>query len=275
MTKAKLLLVAMVAFIVAMPAQAAESAYDRVIAKGEFICGVIPWAPYKILDPNTGEWSGFGVEVYRKIFATLDIKVTFKEVVLGNQVQDLNIGRVDGICDDGPWTMSAAKFVDYSHPLYAAIVYPYVRADEKRFTKRSDFNKKDVTFTGIDGDLSSDLVNRVFPDAKLTSMESMTDVSQLFVNVQTKKADVVLCDPAAFAVYEKANPGKLKVASSEPMGRYRTIVSIKKGDAKLLGLINQAVDNGLDFGIIDDVLDTFDPDRTKLLRIKSRYQLGK
>lgn len=270
----KFLLIAAI-LMVSTTAQAAESAYDRVVAKGEFVCGVMPWAPYKVLDPNTGEWSGFGIEVYRKIFATLDIKVTFKEVVLGMQVQDLNAGRVDGICDDGPWTMSAAKFVDYSNPLYAAIVYPYVRADEKRFTKRSDFNKKDVTFTGIDGDLSTDLVKRIFPDAKLATMESMTDVSQLFVNVETKKADVVLCDPAAFASYEKANPGKLKAASLEPLGRYRTIVSIKKGDTKLLGLINQAVDNGLDFGIIDDVLDTFDPDRTKLLRIKDRYKIGK
>lgn len=275
MRKNILLALVMILFTSAIAQAAENSAYDRVIAKGEFVCGVMPWAPYKVLDPNTGEWSGFGIEVYRRIFATLDIKVTFKEVVLGNQVQDLNTGRVDGICDDGPWTMSAAKFVDYSKPLYAAIVYPYVRADDKRFIKRSDFNQKDVTFTGIDGDLSSDLVKRVFPGAKLVTMESMTDVSQLFVNVQTKKADVVICDPAAFASYEKANPGKLKVASTEPLGRYRTVVSIKKGETELLGLINQAVDNGLDFGLIDDVLDTFDPERNKLLRIKDNYKLGK
>lgn len=271
----KFLLAIVMMMATTISAQAEDSAYDRVIAKGEFVCGVMPWAPYKVLDPNTGEWSGFGIEIYRKIFATLDIKVAFKEVVLGNQVQDLNTGRVDGICDDGPWTMSAAKFVDYSHPLYAAIVYPYVRADDKRFTKRSDFNKKDVTFTGIDGDLSSDLVKRVFPGAKLVTMESMTDVSQLFVNVETKKADVVICDPAAFSAYEKTNPNKLKAAAVEPLGRYRTVISIKKGNIKLLGLVNQAVDNGLDFGLVDDVLDTFDPERNKLLRIKDRYTLGK
>lgn len=255
----------------ASPSFAESPTYDRVIAKGELICGVIPWAPYKVLDPNTKEWSGFSIEMYRKIFATLDIKVTFKEVVLGNQVQDLNNGRVDAICDDGPWTMSAAKFVDYSHPVYATPVYPFMRADDTRFAKRSSFNKKEVTFTGIDGDLSADLVKRVFPEAKLLTMGSMTDVSQLFVNVETKKADVAISDPSAFSVYNKTNPNKLKIASGEPLGLYRTIIAVKKGDGAMLGLVNQAVDNGLDFGIIDDVLDTFDPDHTKLMRVKKRF----
>lgn len=255
----------------AAQAHAADSAYDRVIAKGEIVCGVIPWAPYKILDPNTGEWGGFSVEMYRKMFATLDIKVTFKEVVLGTQVQDLNNGRVDAICDDGPWTMSAAKFVDYSHPVYATPVYPFVRADDKRFAKRSDFNNKNVTFTGIDGDLSTDLVKRVFPNATVATMGAMTDVSQLFVNVATKKADVAISDPSAFGVYEKTNPGKVKIAADKPLGIYRGVAAVKKGNDKLLGLINQAIDNGLDFGIVDDALDAFDPEHKKVLRVKERY----
>lgn len=273
MKKNTLLAVTMM-LLMNVSAQAADSAYDRVIAKGELVCGVIPWAPYKVLDPNTKEWSGFSIDMYRKIFATLDIKVTFQEVVLGNQMQDLNNGRVDAICDDGPWTMSAAKFVDYSHPAYATPVYPFVRADDKRFNKRGDFNKKEVSFTGIDGDLSSDLVKRVFPQAKILTMGSMTDVSQLFVNVETKKADVAISDAAAFSVYEKTNPNKLRMVSGKPLGLYRTVIAVKKGDDKLLGLINQAVDNGLDFGIIDDVLDTFDPEHNKLMRIRERYSFN-
>ena len=261
----------LVMLISAQQTKAEESAYERIIAKGEFTCGVIPWAPYKILDPNTKEWSGFAIDIYREIFATLDIKVNFKEVVLGNQIQDLNTGRVDAICDDGPWTMSAAKFVDYSEPLYASPVHAYVRVDDNRFTKRSDLNDKSVQFTGIDGDLSVDLVQRLFPKTKIATMGSMTDVSQLFVNVETKKADVAIVDPAAFSAYEKANPNKLKKAFSEPLGTYRIVISTKKGDHKTLGLINQAVDNGHDFGIIRNILDEFDPEHKKLMRIKSPY----
>lgn len=255
-----------------LPAEAQEkaSAYDQVIAKNEIVCGVIPWAPYREYDVKTGEWKGFSIDIYRKAFSTLDMKVTFKELVLGNQLQDLNSGRVDAICDDGPWTMSAGKFIEYSDPVYFSVVYPYVRKDESRFKSRADLNSKNVRFTGVDGDLSSDLVHRLFPGASFSSMPGNTDVSQLFLNVATKKADVAIVDPAAFEAYEKANPGQLKLLFKDaPLGRYKTVISVKKGDSKMLGLVNQAIDNALAFGLVDEVLDNFDPKHEKLMRVRS------
>ncbi len=269
----KLFFLLMVLFPVVSHAQDNVSAYDRVMAKNEIVCGVLPWAPYREIDPNTKEWKGFGIDFYRKAFATLDIKVTFKEVVLGNQVQDLNTDRIDAMCDDGPWVMSAGKFVEYSDPVYASLVYPYVRADDNRFDARADLNKKDVHFTGIDGDLSSDLVQRLFPGATFSGMPSTTDVAQLFLNVSTKKADVTICDPGAFSQFEKTNPGKLKpLFKSKPLGKYKSVMSVKKGDLKMLGLVNQAIDNAHALGITDEVLDTFDPEREKLMRVRSRYE---
>ncbi len=253
-------------------ARAETSGYDRVMAKNEIVCGVWSWPPYKELDPNTKEWKGFIIDIFRKAFATLDIKVVFKEVVLGNQVQDLNSGRVDAICDDGPYTMSAGKFVEFSDPLYASIVYPYVRQDETRFKTRADLNNEKVHFTGIDGDVSSDLVPRLFPKAKLATMPTMTEVSQLYMDLMTKKVDVVLADPVSFAVFEKTNPGKLRpLFKNKPLGHYKEGISVKKGDMKLLGLVNQAIDNALAFGLVDEALDALDPKHEQLMRVRSRY----
>lgn len=256
-----------------MPAFAAEdSAYDRVMAKNEVVCGIIPWPPYKFVDPNTKEWKGFALDIYRKAFATLDMKVIFKEVVLGNQVQDLNSGRVDALCDEGPWTMSAGKFVEYSSPIYVTTVYPFVRVTEKKIKTRTDLNNKDVHFTSIDGDKSGDLVRRLFPKASLSTMPSATDNSQLFLNVVTGKADVVVADPSAFAAFDKSNPGKLKpMFKDEPLGKYKILIAVKKGDFKMLGLVNQAVDNALAFGIVDEVLDGFDPKHENLMRVRLPY----
>lgn len=246
--------------------------YAKVISKNEIVCGVIPWPPYKEYDPNTKEWKGFAIELYKRAFATLDMKVTFKEVILGTQLQDLNNGMVDAICDDGPWTMSSGKFVEYSDPMYASIVHPYVRKGETRFKIRADLNKPEILFTGIDGDLSSDLVQRLFPNAKLASMPGTTDVSQLYLNVATKKADVVIADPGSFTAFEANNPGQLEpLFKDQPLGTYKTVVSVKKGDIKMLGLVNQAVDNALAFGIVDEILDGFDPKREKLARVRSRF----
>lgn len=265
-------LFALILFFPVASFAAEESTYDRVIAKNELVCGVIPWTPYKIIDPNTKEWSGFTIDIYRKAFATLDMKITFKEVVVGNQIQDLNSGRVDAICDDGPWTMSSGKFLEYSNPVYASPVFPYVRKDEARFKSRTDLNKKSVRFTGIDGDLSTDLVQRLFPDATLASLPGATDMAQLFMNVATKKVDVAIVDPAAFDAFNKNNPGQIKpLFADRPLGIYKCVTSVKKGDFKMLGLVNQAVDNALAFGIVDEELNKFDPKHEKLMRVKSPY----
>jgi ABC-type amino acid transport substrate-binding protein len=74
-----------------------DSAYDRVITKNEITCGIMAWAPFAEIDPNTKEWNGLTVGIMRKAFATLDMKVRFKEVTPGNQVQDLNNGRIDAV----------------------------------------------------------------------------------------------------------------------------------------------------------------------------------
>jgi cyclohexadienyl dehydratase len=248
-------------------------AYDRVVAKNEIVCGIVSWPPYKYINLKTGEWEGFAVDLYRKAFATLDLKVTFKEAIIGTQVQDLNVGKFDAICDEGPWTMSAGKFVEFSDPAYAAPVYPYVRLDEKRFGKRADLNNSAVKFTGIDGDLSTDLVQRLFPKANITTMPNTTDMSQLFLNVATKKVDVAIVDPSAFSAYNKNNPNQLKpLFPDKPLGVYKVGVSVKKGDVKMLGLVNQAIDNAHSFGITDEVLDSFDSKHQKLKRVRSKFE---
>jgi ABC-type amino acid transport substrate-binding protein len=247
--------------------------YDRVMAKNEIVCGVYVWPPYVNLDLKTKKFSGLSIELIEKMFATIDLKVKFQEVIVGTQVQDVNNGRVDAVCTDGPWTMSAAKFVEFSNPYGFNPVYPYVRADDNRFKTRADLNYKDVKFTGIDGDLSTDLVRRLFPKATLLGMPNTTDVSQLYMNVETKKADVAIVDPASFEKYTAKNPDKLKALFlGSPLGVYKSVISVKKGDIKMLGLVNEAIDNALHFGVLDEIMDKYDPKHEKFKRVRSKFE---
>jgi hypothetical protein len=49
------------------------------------------------------------------------------------------------------------------------------------------------------------------------------------------------------------------------------VASVRKGDFKTLGLINQAIDNAASFGITDAVLNKFDPDLRFMQRVRSPY----
>lgn len=269
-------LLAVLLSVLSFAAQAKDAeypAYDRVMAKNEIVCGVYVWPPYVNLDLKTKKFTGLSIELLEKMFATIDLKVKFQEVIVGAQVQDINNGRVDAVCTDGPWTMSAAKFVEFSDPYGFNPVYPYVRTDDNRFKTRADLNNKNIKFTGIDGDLSTDLVRRLFPKAASLGMPNTTDVSQLYMNVETKKADVAIVDPASFEKYAAKNPNKLKaIFADQPLGVYKSVISVKKGDIKMLGLVNEAIDNALHFGLLDDVMDKYDPAHKKFKRVRKKFE---
>jgi ABC-type amino acid transport substrate-binding protein len=246
--------------------------YDRIVKSGTIVCGYFPWPGFAEKNVNTGELSGIQIDAVNQAFATLDLKVEWKEVIIGAQVEDLTNGKVDAVCLDAPFVMSAGKFVEYSNPFYGSKAVVYARTDEQRFTKLSDLNNETVRFSGIDGDFSMDLAQRLFPKAKMISMPGTTDPTQLFVNLTTRKADVLLTDPMSFQLFEKSNPNQLKgLFAGKAIGVYKIVASVRKGDFKTLGLINQAIDNAASFGITDAVLNKFDPDLRFMQRVRSPY----
>ena len=251
----------------------ASGTYERIMQSGKVVCGYFPWPGYAEKDPNTGELSGLEIDLAKASLATLDLKVEWKELVVGTQLEDLKNGKVDAICFDGPFVMSSGKFVEFSNPVFAPIAISYVRSGENRFAAKADLNDPSVRFVGIDGDFSSDLVKRLFPKAQLLTMPGTTDASQLFLDVATKKADITIVDPLSFQVFQKSNPDKVKALFPEqPIGIYKKVFSVAKGDMKTLGLLNQAIDNAAAFGITEEVLNKHDPDHSTLKRVRSIYE---
>jgi hypothetical protein len=59
--------------------------------------------------------------------------------------------------------------------------------------------------------------------------------------------------------------------AGKAIGVYKIVASVRKGDFKTLGLINQAIDNAASFGITDAVLNKFDPDLRFMQRVRSPY----
>ncbi|MBM3602649.1 MAG: transporter substrate-binding domain-containing protein [Alphaproteobacteria bacterium] len=252
---------------------ASDATYDRIMQSGKVVCGYFPWPGGAEKDPNTGKVSGLVVDLVEQALATLDLKVQWQEVVIGTQVQDLNTGKIDALCNDGPWVMSAGKHVEFSDPMVATILLPYIRVDDSRFSAMADLNNPSVRFVGLDGDASVELAQRRFPKAQLKSLPGTTDLSQLFLDVATGKADILITDPHSFDAFEKNNPGKVKpFLPAKPVGLYKMVFSVAKGNMKTLGLLNQAVDNAAAFGITEQVLNKHDPDHRTLKRVRSIYE---
>lgn len=249
-----------------------ESTYERVMRTGEIRCGYNMWPPYKDRDINTGEEIGIDIEVSKEFEKITDLKFKFIEVALGQNVEDLNSGKIDAMCGTGPWQLSQIKYIDFSQPAYFAPVYIYVRGDETRFNTLGDLNTADVTFVGIDGDLSADLKNRLFPKAKASSLPQMAQSSQLLLDVALSKADATIYDPQAAKDFNKNNESQVKPLFEEPLAVYGIGFSVRKGEKDMLNLFNSGINIMKDIGVIRPILRRYDPDSVFLLEAQNNYK---
>lgn len=257
--------------LLSFPAHA-DSAYDRVMRTGTVRCGYLPWAPYWDKDVKTGSLRGINKDTFDKVFTLLNLKVEYVEVTLGYQVNDLKNGKVDAICGDGPWIISTAMHVDFGQAYVYQPVYVYVRADNKTLKTESDLDNRAVTFAGIDGDLSSDLKNFRFPNARLNTLINLSDPAALLMEVVSGKADAVIIDSVAAEKIVENNPGKLKrILDGKPLAVYPNAFSVAKGEDRLLRALNEGVAAVLNTGMMDEVLEKWDPHQN-LLPIAAPYQ---
>jgi len=260
-----------------LPAVAAEkeSAYDRVMRTGVLRCGFAPWPPYFNLDPNTQKLSGLSKDLSDDIAELLGWKIEYIQVVVGQEVTDLASGKVDAVCGASPWVISSIKYVDYTKPYFYVAVYAYGRAEEARFSTLDHLNSPEVSFVGIDGDLSTDLVQSGFPQAKISTLPATTDPSQMLLNVATKKADVVIVDPPTVSLFSQNNPGKIKIIGAHPIAVYGGGFSVKKAENDLLNTLSEAVNAVINTGQADRVLKKYDPDGTLFFQAARPYKTSK
>lgn len=275
----KKIILALILLCGAVPAFAAdqkESAYDRVMRTGVLHCGFIPWPPGFEVDPNTNVIKGPTKELFEAIIKLTGWKVEFVQVALGNNALDLNNGRIDAMCADGPWTITSVKFVDYTTWAAYTPVLAYVRANETRFKSYTDLNDANVTFVGIDGDISADLAALRFPRAKLKTLGSMTDPSQMTMDVSTGKEDVVILDPVTAEGFMKNNPGKIKGIQNAPaLAVYPIGMSVKRGEDQLQQTLSRATEMAINIGLVDQKLDLYDPKRRIIYSPAKSYTAGR
>lgn len=244
-----------------------ESVYDRVMRTGVVRAGYYPWPTYFDVDPNTKVVTGSSIELCDAVFKMIGLKVEYVEIS-ANIVQDLDTGKIDTRCADSPWALQTIKYLDYTSAFYAIPNYFVVRADENRFTTLSDMGKKEIRFIGLDGDISTEYVQNHFPNATLMTYPIFTDTSQLMLNIATNKADAMILDPAIMATFNAENAGKLKILFQEKPVMLSPIgFSVKKGEEKWFRTLDYAVQMAHRSGLIDPILDHYDPERTKLSRI--------
>ena len=252
-----------------------ESAYDRVMRTQTIRCGYAVWPPSIIKDPNTGSLSGIEYEYVEALGAALKLKIDWaEEIGWGDFPAALEAGRIDAFCV-GPWPNSArARQVDFVQPIFYQPLYAYARADDLRFDNNLDaINNPNITVATIDGEMSSMIAVKDFPQAKTMQLPQLSTASEPMLNIVDKKADVAFTDPVSFAEYDTKNPGKLRrIPSKMPIRVFGVPLAIARGQDELRRMLDTSTIELLSSGQIEKIIVKYEQYPGTLLRVAPSYQ---
>lgn len=252
-----------------------ESVYERLNRTGTLNCIYIVWPPFVTKDANTGKLGGVTVEYTEALAKAMGWKVNWaQEGDIATYLEAVRTKRVDAECAAGFPTPERAKYADYTDAYAYVPEYVYARDDDHRFDNNIDLiNNPNTVFVGIEGDTSYQNPTRVFPKATVKGLAAITPYSDLILNLITKKTDLIAMDVVTVVEYNKNNKQKIRqVPLPNPVNLGIVSMTIPKDEYDLKSAINIANKILLGNGVIDTILNKYDPNQEIFFRVSKPYE---
>lgn len=257
---------------------ASQQAYDRVIKSGVIRAAYITYPPACMKDTQTGKMSGIFVETLEKAAENCGLKVQWtEEVGWGSQIEGLQADRYD-IVGSPVWANpTRGKMTTLSIPTYYSGIGIYVRQGETRFKGNwSAINSPDVRVATIDGETGDLIARTQFPNAKRVSLPQTADISQLFLQLSTNKADICFAEPYFAYEFQKSNPNSVKnIAAESPIRVLGNVYMFKRGENDLKHMLDTALEDLLNSGFVDQLIDKYEPVPGTFYRVAKPYRVSK
>ncbi|MGE3769837.1 MAG: substrate-binding periplasmic protein [Bdellovibrionales bacterium] len=279
-----LLLTALIAAAVAygahhmLPSAAAdsrESTYERVMRTRELRCAYVIYPPLFAKDVNTGQFSGVMYDMVEALGKQMGIKIIWaEEVGTDNAFAGIATGRYDAICP-GFWiNPERAAVANFAKPFYYQGVFAFGRADETRFAAGPQaMNRPDIRFVILEGEMSQIIAREDYPKAQAILLPGLSGAPSRLIDVVSGKGDVALHEMSVFEQYNAANPGKAKPLFKDALRISGAAIAFPKDDFDLIHMINTNIDVMVNTGIVDRILDKYDPEGREYLRLATPYKL--
>ena len=217
-------------------------AVERVLERGALLVGSTgDYRPLTWLDPETGRWDGFGVEIAEKLAAELGVRAEFVQTswpTLAADVQaapplfDLAIGGIT-ITDARRATM------DMSDGYLANGKTILCRAaDSGRFRSLSDIDRPDVRVMVNPGGLNETFARSNLPNARLLVHGRNEEIPGL---VAEGRADVMITEIVEAPWYVRNDPRLAAPLLGAPFTHGEIGVLMRKGQDDLLAFVNDAL----------------------------------
>jgi polar amino acid transport system substrate-binding protein len=253
-----------------------ETAYERVMRTKTLRCGYIIWPPEFNKNPNTGDFSGISYDIITEAAKRIGLKIDWvEEVNFTTMGAALEANRFDAICFSLYRDAPRALFSRMTIPLFYSGTGVFVRSDDSRFNDTSvkALDNSDYTVAVMDGEMSAITAAKKFPKAKQVSIPNTANATDLLMNVAGGKADFTLMNMLVGAKFADANPNTVKnITPTQPVQLFSHGFAFQKDAEELVTLVNVALQEMHDQGVIEDLLLQHTEGAGSYLRVAKPYQ---
>ncbi len=238
--------------------QLEKTTFEKILEKDEITVCYMPWPPSVIKDPNTGELSGFIIEIFEEVVKDADLKVKYVESTWGGFSADLNTGK----CDVSPVvypTIGRSTSVSFTRPFLYAGNGAVVRADETRFKTIEDLNYEGVKVAVIQGEYGHIYSQKYLLNAQLVVLEKGSDNTAPLVAVSSGQADVGLIMSDVVAEYARLHPEVKDLFLDQPYLTTPNSMVVRKQDQQLLNFLDNALSYLKATGTLDGIVKGYNP----------------
>lgn len=256
--------------------QSGLSVYDRVLKDSVIRCGYTIYPPGCMKDSASGKLTGVFVETLEKAAGSLGLKIKWvEEVGWATQIEGLDKDRYDMI-GSSVWANSKrAKLATLSIPLYFSPIGIYVRSDDTRFDKITDWsilNDPKYKISVVDGGTGDVLRKSQFSKATPVSLPENTDFGVSFLDVVNNKADLLFLEPYQASKFIESNGYKVKnVAASEPLHIFGNSYMFKRNEPEFEHMLNTVLQDLINNGYVEELLSKYEKYPNSFLRTQKPY----
>jgi len=204
------------------------------------------WPPMEMVDTSKNI-VGFDIDLMNAAAKAGNFTVEFKNTAWDGIFAGLDNGKYDAVMSSVTINDERKKTMDFSTPYINAGQILVVRSDTNGVTTLADLKGKTVAAQiGTTGAFEIDKVK----DAQKITEKTYDEIGLAVADLANGRVDAVVCDNPTAANYVLQNDqykGKLKIVGQRFTEEYYG-VAVKKGNSKILDVINAGLKKVLDAG---------------------------
>lgn len=210
------------------------------------------YPPFEMVDKQTGEFSGFDMDLIRAVGANLGYEVKIQSMGFDALIPSLKTDKVDCTISAQSITEDRLKSIDFSDPYFDGGLIIAVRSDDETINSYDDLAGKVLAAEiGTTGAAASERLKEKDPK---TQVRIFDGIGEAFMELEKGGAVGVINDFAVTDYYMQTDgKGKIKLVGDVFQADEQYGIGIKKGNTEMLNQINEALKEIKDSGEFDQI----------------------